>query len=616
MSIVNRRKIDTIVSNASQTASLDASWRIIMYVTFVNVNTELEKFICEQSMSSFKSILGVKKIYLYTTSDATLYRDIAAKYDIQLIDIFSEFGICSRLAIAKKYIDNHFNVIIIDNWILFMKNSTVVQLINNSSDISTYIIPIQESSLIYSNVASRLNMTNIIHSNMLIVPYSVVNKKYIDYSYAIICRLQITNEETASNIALTTSYYKNITNVKNIITSVLQSNFLNNNYQKHHILIRELQLIAKHGPPCLDLLAQQLKVIYNQNNYIYYPCMDITQASTISTFDFTQHILPTIFNTNGFMYELDTQSNYYSSMVKRFDVYDNIQENILGGLFVKKTSGDVIVPKILHHVWMNNEPSINYLNSWSKVLQSPWQYIIWTESTIIRDVFPNSRWSDLYYNETSTSVKMIIVYLAILEKYGGFIIDSYTLPLRLIPDEMLFHKFMISFLDENKYGTKLSFRIMSAIPGLIDSYILDPKLCEYDPARRPFEGMNNFFINLKTQKISNVNVVSNTITSSSFYDKLHSIISSSLFNVMKAIEDYLITQSDIMIYPSYYFEPNYYYPKRLLQSAVCINLWEPIPIITHVKTELKRTYCVSTAGIMAKLTENPRDRFRSNGKLE
>ena len=409
-----------------------------------------------------------------------------------------------------------------------------------------------------------------------------------------------------TNISLTITGIQSNIFVKNIEDTAFSKNFVSyNNNKSLNSMIKESYTNIM-GKIDINKLPS-----YDNSDFIYYPYLDIyNMGANEPKTRIILSELPKFFNTNGFFTDLEP-NKIYSNMFKRFD-------NKMSGLFVKNERGKVIIPHILHHLWLDfQEPIKNYTNAWGRILKEPWMYMVWTENNLRQDVLKNSKWEKIYYNENQRN-RLLIAYLAILEKYGGFVIDSFTLPLKLIPDEMLTSKFMMSFMDEKNFGTKLSYRIMASVPGEVEKKMELNK--KYDAARRPFEGPNNFFRDIKTTKLDKldrekINNENNIIIFPLFFENIHRILSIGGDDKLQTLENYIINNPDVIIYPSYYFNPNtYIFPKKLLKLAICINLWKLITEKTHNKTSLTRNYKINTQGIIAQLEENPKDRLKNLNK--
>jgi hypothetical protein len=638
MSIANRHPIvRNIINNKKNPISLQPNkkWNLILFRLYHNsIEADLEKFIDDQIVKTLKYDFAINYVYIYTYQSQEknqFYDHLIKKYDAKLVELpNTDFQNTMRLSIIKKFIDGGQNSIFISNNGCCVNgccaneyNKNDVSFLNSNNDIFAYVISVEKMNKSFQQIANKLNMGEIVSPDILIIPYSIPNKIFIDSSFKIAAQLKINNEELAINIALSINYMKQPNNIKNIESSELANYFLNYFFNKNHLSeIKEIKICSLPHSNVKHESIQSLFLPFNHKDYIYYPYFDVNGEPSIidQTFEFGQDLvkLPHIFNTNGFKYENIPDKKYYSTMFKRFGEKTS-------GLFIKKDKNMIIVPKILHHVWLNDTPVTNYTNSWQKILKEPWKYNVWTKENLQTNVLNNNRWNKLYTEETNVALKILVAYLAILEKYGGFIIDSFIIPLKLVPDEMLTHKFMLSFADEKNSGTKLSYRIISSVPGSSLEFESQKNSIKYDAARRPFEGINNFFIDIKLQqqqkmeqKIIQENESINETTNPLFFDKLYDIISNpNNPDKIYLVEKFLVTNADTIIYPSYYFNPNYYiYPKKLVDCTVCINLWKLESANVRTKTDIKRTYKISTQGIVAKLSENPRDRFRNNNKIE
>ncbi|AYV85827.1 MAG: hypothetical protein Satyrvirus48_1, partial [Satyrvirus sp.] len=207
-----------------------------------------------------------------------------------------------------------------------------------------------------------------------------------------------------------------------------------------------------------------------------------------------------------------------------------------------------------------------------------------------------------------------------LEKYGGIAVDPYNIPLKIVPDDMLSNKFLLSFLEENSYGTRLSYRIIASVPGGTEHGNIGNNM------GRVYVG-NNFFkgIQRQTQSQTQSQTQIQTQTQNSEDIISYPTIFNDLYNILKSnydgdrikiLDDYLLSQIDVMVYPSYYFNPNLSSaPKKLLNSAIIINLWKSVAQKIRNKTVLRRKYIVTPTSIVSKLNENPKDRLKNTNKI-
>uniref|UniRef100_A0A6G6AC41 Putative glycosyl transferase n=1 Tax=Borely moumouvirus TaxID=2712067 RepID=A0A6G6AC41_9VIRU len=328
---------------------------------------------------------------------------------------------------------------------------------------------------------------------------------------------------------------------------------------------------------------------YYNDKYIFYPYFDFNLESkkidVVNNFD--------IYNTNGFG-NIEQNINPFNYVYKRFN-------NLLQGSFLKRKENTYEIPKIIHHIWIDNDLVSNYTNLWKKILKEPWEYKIW-DTNNINNFMENNRWKELY-DKTSGKFKYLILSLSILEKYGGIVINSFCVPLKIIPDELLSNKFFMSFDDEKK-GTNISLNIIGSICGPLDdkNNFKDPYV-----ARKPFDGINNFFRSKKENtidiffqdlfiKINKINT-----TNSNFFDEVQTIFTNN---------------SDIFIYPSYFFNLNSsIYPKKLTNQTIFITLQKIEPVNTRIKTDVTRNYTITHQGIINRLKENPKDRLKNINKL-
>lgn len=624
MSIANRHPVINNIMMSINKPNIQAKkWTILIYGNYTNLNNfNMEKIFFKLSIDTIINEISVDKIYVYINQNPqnkSIFENLIDSYNINFIEIpnTTNFNFI-MLSLIKKLIDDRHNIIFLrdDNgYINFY--SKILDKINSFHQIYTTFSPLKEMDSIYIPISQKYELNEIINPNVMIIPYTIENQNYINNAFKIANKLEIKNENFITNISLTIANIKSNNMVKDIGKTKIGNNFVS--LSKNRIIYNSIKELCLNNNHEKNIFKKFNNEMYNNPNYIFYPYLDIdSNLQDITLIDInidkdnstnSDKFDPLIFNTNGFSIKTN---KIYPLMFKRFD-------NPVSGLFIKKNNKQIIVPKIVHHVWLTNlkenincDDSIkNYTNIWGKILREPWKYIVWTEKELYQDVFQNTRWGKIYHDEASHKIKLLIAYLAILEKYGGIVIDSFTIPLTMVPNDLLINKFMISFMNEKNFGTKLSYRVMSSVPGISyqESIIIEKNV---DPARKPFEGINNFFRDIKNKKIIiKQNNIEHSVICPYIFDNMHRILSSNANNKIELIEKEILNNKDIAIYPSYYFNPDHKLPKIILNNMFCINLWKLECEEQHEKTDLKRHYKISTHGIITKLKENPKDRLKN-----
>ena len=611
-------------------------WILIFLETkFYDKHDKIERYLRELTVLNIKKEITIDKIYIYTyphPKNKTFYENFILRFNINLIEIPVPSNIkIIKLIIINKFVNCLQNIIFFDYGCGYINTNDLFNLskINQTDTIYTNFMSINNINNINISMLQQINLEEIINSDTMIIPFSRTNQDYINNTLQIANDLKTEHEDFTSNISLTIINIKlknPLTDIQDEIFSINFISFIDNKITYN--MIRELYAIKDILPRAGTNFALEEFIEYDHNNYLFYPYLDIdlnltkiikpivlshSEINSLSKCDkLNSPGLPKIFNTNGFYAETDPNEKIYLSMFKRFDDGNS-------GIFIKKIKNKIIaIPRILHYIWFNiSEPIQNYVNIWGRILREPWKYVIWSKDKINEYILKNNTWSQIYRKETDNDLKLLIIYFAILEEYGGIIINSFVVPLKLIPDELLTNKFVMSFLNEKLFGTKLSYQIMASIPGLKKEIRDFETKC--DLARRPFEGVNNFFRDIK-QKNKNKNKNKNNVTSkinvndgvyTSIFDDLLKIMSSGENNKLEIIENILMTNSDVSIYPSYYFNfNNYIFPKHALNFTICTCLQKNTTSYPRNKTDIKRIYKVTPTGIIAKLNENPKDKFK------
>ncbi|XWV25270.1 mg362 protein [Tupanvirus deep ocean] len=619
MSIANRHPI--VNSLLDEKNSLPKNkWNIVFFkLNRKSVDVELDMYLDELTIKNLSNNLIIENIHVCVfknEENKTTYKKYIDAMKINLLEIPQHYqnNNSVRLLIIKKLLDNNKNTIFINECHGCIDNIAPNIFGDNSNFIYASIKSIDELIKTHQEIALKIGLREIIDLQFIVIPFTEKNKDCIYHASKIASEIKINNEELASSISLSITNLRFGNIIKNISSYNTKKDTLICSNDKCSLnKLRELSALKTN---INQILTNQFKISHNHKDYIYYPYLDIDYIPKPFSYDNLDmpnlklsEQYPKLINTNGFVY--DVNKEYYNLMFKRFD-------DKTSGIFIKKESGKIIIPKILHHLWLDDNISVtNYTNAWGRMLREPWKYFVWTEEKLLEDL-ENNRWAKLYKNEDDKTIKLLIAYFAILEKYGGFVIDSYTIPLKIIPDDMLMKKFLISFSSEKLTGTKLSYRVIASVPGFTDK---NKNKINSTAARRPFEGMNNFFIDIKMKQkeINNKDNKEQLPSIPYFFDKMYNILAdNSNTNKLHKIENTILTEPDTIIYPSYYFNPSYYtYPKKLVELAVFANLWKlSTDTNSYTKTDIKRTYKITTESILSKLSENPKDRLRNINKIE
>jgi hypothetical protein len=436
--------------------------------------------------------------------------------------------------VVKKYLDNGENIILVQN------NIILTSTINLLDCICARIKVVSEFSENYLPISLSLGKKYFVDSSLLIIPYNTKNHSFINTCYENALKIKSNDSIFVSNIVLTLLNDKYQSFIDSDNSVFLNFYEIKDNLSLSAVLLEmkllygmiDWNLILDHFNPIQfpQYVIPNTIMEYDSKEYLYYPLMDFCTDRKLITYPCA------IFNTNGFA--PIAENTIYDKMFPRFS-------NKWNGLFIKKDYNshpncnhrfDMPIPLIVHHLWLNSEPSTNYINNWKRLIKSPWIYKVWTYADLRMDVFSNpnhvpNRWRVLYDSEKDCTKKIVIASMAILEKYGGIMIEGFCLPVKSFPLNLLNNNFFTAFVDD--FTTNLNYRIMASIP-------------------------NNLII--------------------------ETIYAELISNKPFSVESILKTNPDVIIYPSYYFNPATNLPKVLLKSTILIFLWEQIfslPIESH-----------------------------------
>jgi len=446
----------------------------------------------------------INQIILFAPKQFINEIEIEPLFDSNQIQIRSSQN---RLQILDQFLSNKQNIILISQG-RTLTNLSTLNIVANQ-------INLTNADPIYQKILAKFGINTVIDSNAIAVPYTPENAKFIKLANETFNKLVGTNDEVRTNLALT-------------------------------IMQNQLQTPILSPSEITDPNSNNTLVSIYNPNYIYYPFfrMSIDPISSSNQ--------NSIIDTNGQLYQTNS---IYDSMVPTADPNS--------GILVRKSSNKPIIPKILHLINLSDPNQSKYAAQWKSILREPWSYQTWTLSNLKSSLLKNTRLGNIFDSETDPNIKYLVAIISILEKYGGIAVNSDSIPLKLIPDELLTNKFVIGFAND----LDLSTRFVGSIP-------------QHRKSNRVLEKINN-------------------------------ALSINSGNDLQRIFQIIRQDPNTTIYPNYYFDPNStILPKKLLNCAICINLYknrDPLP--THTKTDLNREYNVTSQSIIAKLSENPKNRF-------
>lgn len=619
MSITNRFPIIENIIENKQLFIGKSKWTLTIIATrMAKYDKKMIEYFYNLTFKNMMNDILVEQICFYTcygTENSIEIRELADKLDSNIkkkIRIFeiSDIGDNEylKLSIALEKIRNGMDVILIDYGYGFI-NQSRNKILFNEGDIYVKIIKPTDLDALYSATIKKFGMREIIDTSIIIIPHSI---RIIDcIAKSLMMANQIEKEfgymTINTAIALTIVCNKMNVTIKDLMEESFGINFVSYDDQTTRNLNKELNTLRINEIP-------KFEISLDTENYLFYPHLDVNTDGLELNYLGSNIFSPKLFNTNGF-YVTDKKitDNPYYSMFKRF-------HDPKMGIYVKKNINAKVIPQILHHIWLKGDPNTKYINAWKRILREPWKYILWTEENLFTDILNNNnRWTKIYQNETNQKVKNIIAKLSILERYGGLLIDSSVIPTKNISDDFLMNKFIIGFLNEKEFGTKLSFRIIASVPGeyKYTGYGTVPSII--NPARRPFEKYGYSNIKIENKREENDIDINNTSTIMIFEDLYRKMIEDNQEDRIAALENIIIHNSDVTIYPSYYFSTNYDdLPMELRDLTMCIRLMEKNKerkFDRYQKTEPQRSYIITNEGIVSRLRENPRDRLLNTNRI-
>lgn len=476
-------------------------WDLIYFVND-NLDEYIKYELFRLSIISFTISLNITKIEIYINQNNDLINGLSKEFKCNIISNIHY----NKLYIINEYINNKKNIIISKPNIIYK-----VENIHDITNIYAYYTFINDH--IYSQI-SELNINKIIDTDFIIINYNYNVKLFINDVYTL--AEQINDNKNINLLFTLTNKKYNI--IKDINDTIFSEMIINQQIDKDFKnTIREL----KKDDQIIDWKSwfhtkKLNRILYEMNEYLYYPMLDVyynNKNNDNESFGF---------NTNCYHPDIKSQPEIRKLMFKRFN-------SKYEGFYIRKNKCSDIIPNSFHHLLLfENDINNEYITLWKNILKD-WSYNIWTINDLRLKVFkPNSdglnRWEKLYDMEKNITIKIFIASIAILERFGGIILDGYAIPIKKIYPEILRNRFFASFLDE-KMGINISFRFIGAIKHI------------------------------------------------SLFNDLYELICN---NQIIHINDFILGHNDVTtIYPSYFFNSTHdNLPYFLKNKTICIIIWK------------------------------------------
>lgn len=580
-------------------------WNLVLFRFDDEPISYLEYYASTLSINFLKRDFMIDHIYIYhyaTQKNISAYKKMIDQFDIKIVQLpLSLPRNTIRFVIMKKFLMEQKNTIFLGKNRVYINNQNSNSFDINESLVLSAIVPKVDLNDQYRLITQQNNL--IVDSDLLIVASSVQASRMINYALNISKQLGNNDYET-TNISLTISNQK-FNLVQDVSLAIDVGTILSLNSKIDLAKLKEIYAYNREIIHHFSLPKTIKSIDYLLDNYLYYPYFDrdarvewlpnLNVINQNSIDEYTKH--PYSFNTNGFQHIDMDPHIMYQNIYTRFN-------DKMSGLFVEKPSHQGNISKIIHHLWLDDLPINKYTDAWKKILTDSWKYLIWTKDKIESDILPNSRWSSIYQN-ANEELKNIIYSMAILELYGGIVVDSHLLPMRQFPSELLQNHFFVSFTNEKTHGKKISFSVIGSNIGTTD-YKINPSIKKNPKVVHP----KNYVFNVTSSNQDHIILNNETV-----FDDIYKTLSNT--NHLDTLENILLTNRNVTIYPSYYFNPSIrFHPEHVINMALCTRMRQNPKRVTREKSGIKRSYCITAQSILSKLEENPKDKFKNIKTIE
>lgn len=435
----------------------------------------------------------------------------------------------------------------------------------------------------YDKIIRQFNLIKLISPNVLFIPINLLTTNYWTTARRLRRDILLEDPYAADVIALTLADIE-------FPNAVIPLPFIPLNITDRAFARNLLEYDPAVVRPRINRLSK---------NHTYYPFLDRDAVNNRIVDVISEINLDNIsYNTNGFTPTLETTETPFNNLIRRFDSADS-------GLFIPNSNLPILIPRIIHLVQFPEfDNQLDSLVRWENIINPSWQIRTWNTQNFLLESELNPLWIDLYNYETDPKLRMLIMYLAILERYGGFILGSNVVPIRLFSEDLLSNKFLVSFENE-AIGTNISYQIMGSIATTNRARKIN---VDANSGRTPFIGSNNYFIDIARNNLSKNTISTDTDIFGRIYNILNIYRGDTSFN---NLQNLLVNNPDVMIYPSYYFNPTANIPNSLGSRSYTRIENREVSTTTYQKPSLRRTINTTPYNRNSRLTENPRDRLRN-----
>lgn len=379
-------------------------WTLVYDMLFY---TDISLVAMQLSISSFENFTNIQEIYCITCQD---YINNFSNGNIKIL-------VGDRVTCLQKLLEQKHNLIYL---------SPFTGLIDKI-DLNINSIGVYYNCTVNTNVLTIPN----IFSNIC----NIIRQEFSEFEKMNMCESEFFEK------ALTNIYTKKIFNFHNLYNIVT--------YSPDQLAINILKDISILNLNELKTILNNKKIINSNMNdinnlIVYEPCCPIYEDFFYPSLDIDKSKL---------------DGNIYSRMFKRYNNKKVGYKLTIEGLDTKK------IPDIIHCFDMDN----TFVRAVIRGSKSSYKVYNWNEQTLIEELIGLNGSSEpiiknLYYSTLDPKLQKFILKLAILDKYGGMLIDGNTYILDFIPYAITKCEFFMFFEDEYFCGNKLNKRIFGCVP--------------------------------------------------------------------------------------------------------------------------------------------------------
>lgn len=397
----------------SQKSLFEGIWTLIYYIPACSLTESewyFERASMEYAISTTLSTCNISKIEFWVSATQTGIEWLATEFKVQaevyVVGDPRESNLNEWICSALKREENI--VALTKGFFIDLSKARLIKDFPEHSSVFASMTSVEFMPEVFHKIAAKFNTKHFVNGHALIVKYDTSTIDLFTNAQTLATKMVI-REPGSAMIALTVAAHSTNPDTIYPIEYFLDKGCQLRNYSDP---MAKYRIRMTCHPSACGLQVPN----YCQEEFIFYPKqnLDLELGSHFSAV-----------NTDGVGFNIDGVNNIYKHMYSAF-------EDPRRGIFIRRGTDQHIVKK-LHLIADSNY----HVRIW-KQHHGSWDFTHWTQERW-RTEFGATRWGQLE-NRCSGSIQKLVISMAILEDYGGLVVNlgrDRLIPAQTIPDFLL-----------------------------------------------------------------------------------------------------------------------------------------------------------------------------------